>query len=104
MHTKDFILSTLGCDANVLEKCQEAFLVDIEDEDIQYTLKECGGNCESFGKFLLIAFWWRVIRTYDYLGLDNDKFGYDFNSPSYPEFYYGNESVTCSDDFFRLAK
>jgi hypothetical protein len=104
MHTKDFILSILGCDANVLDEYQEAFLVDIQNEDIQDAFNDCGDNCESFGQRLLIKFWERVIRTYEYLGLDTDKFSYDFSYPSYPEFYYGNERVTCSDDFFKLAK
>lgn len=92
-----FVASCLYMDGEVFDKYCEAFDVDIDDDDVYETLNRCCGDYHAFGTLILGCMFDKVIEEYKDR-LDEEKFDYDFSSPSYPDFYYDGEHIESKDD------
>lgn len=102
MDMNSFVASCLFMDGKVFDKYCDAFDVDMTEEDVHETLDRCNGEYNAFGPLILECMFDKVIREYRDV-LDENKFDYDFSSPSYPDFFYDGEHITCKSDLDEIV-
>jgi len=105
MKMNDFVVSCLFMDGAVFDEYCDAFDVDMTEEDVHETLDRCHGcgDYHAFGPMILECMFDKVVAEYKDV-LDEDKFDYDFSSPSYPDFYYDGEHITCKADLDEIVE
>ncbi len=86
---------------DVVDELCEDFDVALSEDDVFTALRNCSNDYRNFGREMLITIWEKVIRDYEDV-LDINKFNYDVSSPSYPDFYYDDEIVSCRADLDEL--
>lgn len=101
MGTERFVCWCFGIDGSVIDSICEDFDVDLLDEDVRRaTLSGCRHRW-GIGQELLTIIFEKIIRMYP--ELDEDKFDYDFSSPSYPDFYYKSERFGTKSALDKIA-
>ena len=101
MTTERFVSLSLGIDGEVIDKLCEEFNIDFSEDDFIECVKNGINRHWGVAEELLMLVFHNIIEQYP--ELDEDKFDYDFSSPSFPDFYYNEERFSTKEDLDKIA-
>lgn len=103
MDTQNWICSCLGIDATVVDEIMDEFDLDIDEFETRDCIRQ-STNEDKWGaaRALLVLLLEKIIGLYPELKAEN--FDYDFESPSYPVFYYAGEVFTTKEELDAIAE
>jgi hypothetical protein len=101
----DYVAACLGMDGAVFDKYEDAFDVEITDNDVYDALFDCAsyGDYSRFGSCILQSMWAKVAEDYNDV-LDEEKFECDTSSTSCPDFYYDGKRVDSKKDLDKIVE
>lgn len=103
MKMTDFVCSCLNIDGGVIDRITDSFEIDIDESDVFECIENCSGNLKDVGRDMLYMVFGKIIEKYED-DLDEDKFDYDFSSPSYPSMYYDKVEFKTKEDLDAIVE
>lgn len=103
MKTNDFICSCFGIDGEVIDEICDNFDIDFSDDDVLEAFNNAPYDDRwGVGKSLLLMLFGKIMDMYSGI-LDEEKFDYDFTSPSFPSMYYDDVEFSSKEELDNIA-